>query len=103
MAFALYSRKRKTASAPRGLERRFVWTDNLSRSDMRLIRKAIANGWDVPPEARARIVDGVMAALDRGHTRTTLAVGRTAVAMEGENIRRELCEHRKSGSWPTVG
>ena len=84
-----------------GFGARIVWTDQLSRLDMVMIRKAIANGWDVPPETRARVVDGLMAAMDGGHVRTALAVGRTAVAMEGDNIRHERASRDAQHGWPT--
>ncbi len=67
-----------------------MWTDNLSRSDMVLIRKAIANNWPVSQETRVRVIAGMFNAMESGHARKTIAVGRTAVAMEAANIRSEL-------------
>ena len=36
-----------------------VWTDEISRSDIVLIRKAIARGWRVPTETRTWITKSI--------------------------------------------
>lgn len=66
-----------------------MWTDRLTRSDMVLIRKAIANRWNVPAETRARIIDGLMTAMEVGNDRKVVSAARTVVAAEGDNIHHE--------------
>ena len=79
-----------------------MWTDELSRSDMRLIRKAIANGWKVPPATRQRIVTGLMDVIKNdSNVRKILASARTIVAAVADNIRHEQASREQV--WPTDG
>lgn len=56
--------------------------DNLTRSDLKLIRSAIRNHWPVPPETRQKIVDAVARQdLDTVKPRLRRALLETAMLM----------------------
>jgi hypothetical protein len=67
-----------------------------SRSDLRLLRKAINQNWPVPPERRGPLMAAVLSHLHREDRsdRLTLAVCQVAVAAVGRNLKQEATENR---------
>jgi hypothetical protein len=69
-------------------ERSDLWSD-ASRSDLRLLRRAVRAGWPIPEERWPAIRDAVFALLDRGNARLEIAVGWVFVEAVGANLRAE--------------
>jgi hypothetical protein len=46
----------------------------VNRSDLRLLRTAIRQGWDIPPETRKRIIESLMEAIDSDRHNGRLAI-----------------------------
>jgi len=69
--------------------------ERLRRSDLALIRKAIAQGWDVPDETKVAILRDVFDVMndDTAGPRLWCAAVRTVLAMEAVNIRGEEFDH----------
>ena len=65
--------------------------ERLRRSDLLLIRQAIAGGWDVPQETKVAILRDVMALFDDGAAGVRLwcAAAQTVIAMVGDNQLRD--------------
>jgi hypothetical protein len=72
-----------------------LWTD-ASRSDLRLLRQAIREGWPVPQNRCGPILEEVLAPLREKDTppRLLLAVARAALDADKDNLARALAVER---------
>ena len=57
----------------------------LRRSDIPLIRRAVREGWPVPPEMQDQVVDDLMELMKAGTDRTALRVARVVLEMVESN------------------
>jgi hypothetical protein len=62
---------------------------NASRSDLRLLRRAIREGWDVPGENRRPILDVVLAQLGKKDWRRNLTICQIAIEADMADDRAE--------------
>jgi hypothetical protein len=65
-----------------------LWS-SASRSDLRLLRRAIRQDWPVPEERRQSLLDEVFPLIHRGDTRLAIAVAWVLVEAEAANMRAE--------------
>jgi len=68
--------------------------ENASRSDLLLIRKAIKEGWPVPPELRRPIMKAALSPLHREDTpaRMVFAIARLMIAADRHALEMEEAE-----------
>lgn len=57
----------------------------LRRSDIPLIRRAVREGWLVPPEMQKQVVDDLMELMNASSARTALRVARVFLEMAESN------------------
>jgi hypothetical protein len=60
--------------------------------NLRLIRRAIREGWPIPPEQRAVLVAHLTAIIESGHARNSIAAARCLLAAARANGGREARE-----------
>ena len=81
------------------------WNDpHRTHADVALIKRALRAGWNVTPEAKAKILDALVSVIDQvSHDAVKLsAVGGVLVRMDAADIAADRLEHDKArGDVPT--
>ena len=63
-----------------------------SRGDLRLLRRAIREGWDVPEARRATLLHEVCQQFEASNPRLTIAIAWVLIEADKFNLRTELVE-----------
>ena len=76
-------------------------------ADLRLLHRALRDGWDVPGEHRAALVEGVFAVIDQApvtkrQTRAMLRAARVVMRMDGANLKDNLTSSASSRATRTL-
>ncbi len=76
--------------------------DDLSRSDLQLIRHAVRQDWPIPPAIQTKILQRLVDYLDRDHEegatapdRTVIAAARTLAAFGGLALKQQTLDLRR--------
>lgn len=82
------------SGAPKsGVGDAFFIRPNVASEDLRLIRRAILNGWPVTDEIRRKVMDRVEIILDQSDKpRDVINAARVAIQADGLNAKREAME-----------
>jgi hypothetical protein len=59
------------------------------KANLRLIRRAIREGWDIPEAKRRALIDHLMGIMRTGHARNALATAWCFIEAEWANLRAE--------------
>lgn len=59
------------------------------KANLRLIRRAIREGWDIPEAKRRALIEHLAGVVSSGHTRNSLAAVRCLIEADRANLREE--------------
>lgn len=65
-----------------------------SRSDAKLVSRAVRNGWPVPDHLRAKVVGRLDGLLESADDRTAIAAARAVVEINKQNIEIDMAEDK---------
>lgn len=71
--------------------------------DLRLVRRAIVNGWNVPAEIKQAVVDEVsLIAMASPDDRNKIAAARVLIAADGADLRLQMAAEKPEPASPSV-
>ncbi len=67
------------------------------RGELRILGRALREGWEIPPEAAVRAIEAVVSALSADATRTRLQAAKTLSEIREMTLKIEQFEFTSSG------
>lgn len=86
----------ETGIALRGQAGRLLADPHCLESDLRLIRRAITNGWNIDPAKKARLIDCMMKIIDNDDAeyKDAISAARTIVAADGKDQDFQISQEK---------
>ena len=82
--------------SPRGDMGARVYERKIKDQEVRLLARAIRQGWNIPPEKKPDVVARLLRVVESGEDRNAVSAARALVAMEAQDT--EATGEKKSGS-----